>query len=219
MNYAQQERKKIGGAALHGHEHIKICVSGAAETGHCGLDAYEIAKEVGREIARNDAVITTGATNGFPLYAAIGAKEAGGMSVGLSPASSEREHAQVYQLPLEYMDVVIYTGFGYSGRNLMLVRSSDAVVIGCGRIGTINEFTIAYEDLKPVGILEGSWKTDEVIHNIINESTRVNPRVIFDSDPKALVERLLELVKKDKAELDLVYYNHDGVGGKGERIF
>lgn len=210
---------RMGSAATqHGHSRIKICVSGAAETGHCGLEAYEKGKEIGREIARLGACITTGATTGFPLYAAIGAKEAGGISIGLSPAASEREHAHVYQLPLEYMDVVVYTGFGYSGRNLMLVRSSDAVIIGCGRIGTINEFTIAYEDMKPVGILEGAWKTDEVIHTIINEANRANPRIIFDSDPKALVERVVELVQKDKSELNLVYNNHDGVGGKGDLV-
>ena len=67
---------------------IKICVSGAAETSNCGPHAYEAAKELGREIARQKAVVVTGATTGFPLWAAIGAKEAGGQSIGFSPAAS-----------------------------------------------------------------------------------------------------------------------------------
>ncbi len=201
------------GSTIHGHDMIKICVSGAAETGHCGIAAYEIGKELGREIARQGFVITTGATTGMPLYAAVGAKEEGGFSVGFSPASTEREHLEVYKLPLDYMDVVVYTGFGFPGRDLLLTRSSDAVILGCGRIGTIHEFTIAYEDQKPIGILEGPWKTDEIIKNIINASNRPAQKVVFDSDPKALLERLAAMVRKDKQELMLLHRNYDGVTG------
>lgn len=182
----------------HPHLKIKICVSGAAETDHCGPDALEKAKEVGREIIRHGAVLVSGATTGFPLWSAMGAKEEGGISIGLSPASTEREHVEEYKLPLEYQDLIIYTGFGYSGRNLLLTRSSDAVIVGCGRMGTLNEFTIAYEDNKPIGILQGSWGTDELIDKIIKESHRGQGKVIFDPDPKKLVERLIEIIKKDK---------------------
>lgn len=192
----------------------KICVSGAAETGHCGLDAFDKAKEVGKEIIRQDGVIVTGATTGFPTWAAMGAKEEGGVSIGFSPASTEREHVDAYHLPLDYLDVVVYTGFGYSGRNLILTRSSDAVIIGCGRIGTINEFTVAYEDQKPIGILRGSWETDETLEQIMAKSHRTNDKVIFDEDPKRLVARVIDLIKKDKQSADRVYRNHDGISGK-----
>src|SRR3989344_7757917 len=89
----------------HGHSQIKICVSGAADIGHCGLDTPEMAKELGREIARQGAVLVTGATTGFPFWAAMGAKEENGISIGFSPAASEREHVEVYKLPLDYMDL------------------------------------------------------------------------------------------------------------------
>jgi uncharacterized protein (TIGR00725 family) len=192
-----------------GYGVVKICVSGAAETGYCGLDAFEKAKELGREVARQGAIITTGATTGFPMYAAMGAKDECGFSIGFSPAANEREHAETYHLPLEFMDVIVYTGFGYSGRDLLLVRSSDAVVVGCGRIGTLNEFSIAFEDRRPIGILEGSWKTDELLRAAIAEAHRPNEKIIFDSDPKAMVERLIEMVQKDKERTMLVYNNHD----------
>lgn len=175
-------------------QRITISVSGAAEVAHCGPAVIAIAKEVGREVARQGAQIITGATSGFPMYAAEGAKEAGGFSFGLSPAASKKEHVEVYRLPLKAMDAVIYTGFGFPGRDLMLVRSSDAVVIGCGRIGTIHEFTIAWEAELPMGILEGEWKTDEVIKNIIANSNRTNSLVIFDTDPKRLISRLIEMI-------------------------
>ncbi len=192
----------------------KLCVSGAAETGHCGLDAFDKGKELGIEIIRQGGIIITGATTGFPTWAAMGAKEQGGISIGFSPASTEKEHIEAYRLPLDYMDVIVYTGFGYSGRNLILTRSSDAVFIGCGRIGTINEFTIAYEDQKPIGILKGSWETDEVIADIMAKGYRVNEKVLFDEDPKRLVERVVALVKKDKELSEHVYKNDDFVGGK-----
>src|SRR5258707_15233927 len=182
----------------HGHNQIKICVSGAAETGHCGIDALDKAKELGREIARQGAVLVTGATTGFPFWAAMGAKEAGGICIGFSPAASEKEHVEVYKLPLDYLDLVIYTGFGYSGRDLLLTRSVDAVVCGCGRIGTIHEFTIAFEDGKTIGIFEGPWEMGAELEEIFSKSHRINARVVTGADPKKLVEDMIVLVKKDK---------------------
>jgi uncharacterized protein (TIGR00725 family) len=157
----------------HGHNQIKICVSGAAETGHCGIDALEKAKELGREIARQGAILVTGATTGFPLWAAMGVKEVGGISIGISPAMSEKEHVEVYKLPLDYMDLIMYTGFGYAGRDILLTRCSDAVICGCGRIGTIHEFTIAL-------------------------GHRPNAKIVAGLDPKKLLEDVIALVKKDK---------------------
>ncbi len=184
----------------HGHSRIKLCVSGAAETDHCGEGVLDQAMALGREIVAQGAVIVTGATTGFPLWAAKGAKEAGGTSLGLSPASTEHEHVNFYKLPLDYLDLVIYTGFGYSGRNLLLTRASDAVLIGCGRVGTINEFTIAFEDGKPIGILDGCGPTAQLIRDIMEKGHRHSDNVIFDADPKNLVARVIELVKKEKAK-------------------
>ncbi|MDO8183512.1 MAG: hypothetical protein Q7T49_00820 [bacterium] len=184
----------------HHHQKIKISVSGAAETGHCGPGAMEKAKELGREIVRQGAIIVTGATTGFPLWSAIGAKEEGGVSIGISPALSEREHIEHYNLPVDYMDLIVYTGAGYSGRDILLTRSSDAVLIGCGRVGTIHEFTVAFEDNKPIGILQGPWETDQVIKDIMAKGHRPNPKVIYDEDPKKLIERIIVMIKEDKVK-------------------
>jgi len=182
----------------HGHNQIKICVSGAAETGHCGLDALEKSKELGREIARQGAVLVTGATTGVPLWSAMGAKEVGGIVVGFSPASSEKEHVEVYKLPVDYMDLIIYTGFGYPGRDLLLTRSADAVVCGCGRIGTIHEFVVAFEDKKPIGIFEGSWEMSGELKEILEKSHREYSNIVSSPDPKKIIEELIALVKKNK---------------------
>ncbi len=204
----------------NGYGVVKIGVSGAAETSACGLDAYEKAKELGREIATHGGIITTGATTGFPMYAAMGAKDECGFSIGFSPAANEREHVETYKLPLDFMDVIVYTGFGYAGRDLLFVRASDAMIIGCGRIGSLNEFAVAFEDRRPIGILEGTWKTDEILRQVIEAAHRPNSKIIFDSDPKALVERLVEIVLKERAEMMLVYNNHDSrsVFGKNQEV-
>lgn len=186
----------------------KICVSGTADMSFLGQDVYEKAKEVGRQIALQGSVMVSGATTGFPYWAAAGCKEQCGISMGFSPAASAKEHTEVYRLPLEYMDLITYTGFGYNGRDLMLVRSSDAVIIGPGRIGTFHEFAIAYEDQKPIGILlsDHEWETDEIIKTIIASSHRPNKKVVFDHDPEALVTKLLALIAEDRKHMR-VYKN------------
>ena len=188
----------IGNGDKHNHLKIKLGVSGAAETGHCGVHALDQAKELGREIIRQGGVLVTGATTGFPLWASMGAKDEHGVVIGLSPAANEEEHVATYKLPLDYTDLIIYTGFGFPGRDLLFTRSCDALFIGCGRIGTIHEFTIAFEDGKPIGILEGDWEMDKVLRDILEHGHRPNPKIVFDKDPKVLVQKIIALVAESK---------------------
>lgn len=178
----------------------KIGVSGASETGHCAPDAVEKAEAVGREIARAGYVLVTGATTGIPYWSAKGMKEEGGLVIGLSPAASEASHLKTYHLPIDYHDIIIYTGFEYSGRNLLLTRSVDAVIVICGRIGTLNEFTIAFEDQKPIGILTGTGGTADIIDEILRKSHRGPGKIVYASDPKELVAKLVKMVEKEKAK-------------------
>ena len=95
----------------------------------------------------------------------------------------------------------------------------DAMIIGPGRIGTLNEFSVSFEDRRPIGVLEGSWKTDEFLREVIDAAHRPNDFVVFDSDPKALVERLIQMVQKIK-ERNMVFDSHDGwsATGKGAEV-
>src|SRR3989344_3465946 len=184
----------------HHYQKYKICVSGAAETDFCTPEAIALAKEIGREIVRQGAVLVTGATNGMPYWAAIGAKEESGLSIGLSPAASEEAHVKSYHLPIDYFDIIIYTGFDYSGRNLLLTRAADAVIIICGRIGTLNEFTIAYEDKKPLGVLTGTGGMSDMVKGIVEKSyrDRGSSGIIFDSDPKTLLDKVANMIEKNR---------------------
>lgn len=194
--------KKIGNLNSRKHLKYKIAISGAAETGHCAIDALEKAEQIGRYIAEAGMVLVTGATSGIPYWSCKGAKEAGGIVIGLSPASSEAAHIKSYRLPTDYQDLIIYTGFDYSGRNLLLTRSADAVITICGRMGTLNEFTIAFEDQKPMGVLTGTGGMADELKDIMDKAHRGPGKVVFDSDPKKLLEKVVALIEKDKANLN-----------------
>ena len=200
----------------HEHFKIKIAVSGAAKTDHLPEEAVTMAEEVGREIVRQGAVVVTGATTGIPFWAAKGAKEEGGMSIGISPAATEREHVEKWALPIDYMDVIIYTGQGYSGRDILMTRTADAVIICAGRIGTIHEFTVAFEDNKPMGILTGPWHTDDDLKTLIANSNRAadDPYIVFESDPKILIAKVIAMVSKNKIE----YYKTAKTDGSMGRL-
>ena len=176
----------------------KICVSGAAELGCCSPNIKELGEALGKEIVEQGCVLLTGATTGVPYYAARGAKKAGGVSIGFSPAGSEREHTQTYKLPTDYFDLIVYTGFDYVGRNLILTKSADGVIIVCGRTGTLNEFTIAFEDEKPIGVMLGSGGTADKIKDIVKRPFRGKMNIIYSGNPKDLVKKLIQLIKKEK---------------------
>ncbi|MFA4930720.1 MAG: hypothetical protein WC570_02530 [Patescibacteria group bacterium] len=180
--------------------HLKyaICVSGSAMAEVCSANAKNEVTELGRQIALNHAFLITGATTGMPNYAAQGCKEAGGISIGISPAASEKDHVRRYQLPTEYYDLIMYTGFGYSGRNLLLTRMADAIISVCGRIGTLNEFTIAFEDKKPIGVLEDTGGLVNEFRELVDKGYRGPGKIAYDKDPAVLVKKVLKMIEKEK---------------------
>lgn len=181
---------------MNGRYTYKIGVSGSAEN-NCAPGAFAKAREVGRQIALAGAVCVTGDTVGIPHAAAHGAKAGRGFTAGISPAISRQEHLRKYHLPSDDLDLIIYTGFQYSGRNLLFIRSCDAAIFICGRVGTLNEFTIAFEDKKPIGILTETGGIVEEIEHLLEVSKRGKGKVVWDSDPKRLVEKVVALVHEE----------------------
>jgi uncharacterized protein (TIGR00725 family) len=179
-------------------EKFEIVVSGAAQVSHCCEKIEELSKEVGREIARQNCNLVTGATTGVPYFAALGCAEAGGFSIGFSPAATEAAHLKTYRLPLTPFDIMIYTGADYTGRNIIMTKSADGVIIICGRMGTLHEFVTAFELQKPIAVLEGSGGTADKIRQIATGPYRGVKKIIYEKDPKALVKNLIELIKKEK---------------------
>ena len=164
------------------------------------IQASDLAYLLGQAIAENDCIVVTGACPGLPYDAVRGAKEAGGMTVGISPGHNFAEHTIKYASPSEGFDVLIYTGSGLMGREITGVRSCDIVVLAGGRSGTLGEFAIAYDEGKLIGVLLGTGGIAEHIDKlvkIINKDT--GAQVVYDTNPRHLITTLFEL---DQARRD-----------------
>lgn len=178
-----------------------ICISGAA-AGETVVQDAELAERFGAAIARSGHIVTSGATVGLPFYGAKGAKEAGGMSIGFSPANTVREHLRKYRLPYEYFDFINYTGMAYVGRDLYLVQSSDAVVQVGGRMGSLHEFTSALEARKPVGVLLGSHGAADLIPQLMEIlEPPAHALVVYDDNPEKLVEKIVAILDKEYEDI------------------
>lgn len=183
----------------------KFVVSGAANMSFCCSDAEKKAYQVGQEIVRQGGILITGATTGIPHVAARGAKEEGGISIGISPAATYAAHVKTYHLPTNHFDFIIYSGFDYSGRNLILTKAADAVIIICGGFGTLNEFTIALEDDKPIGVLSGTCGASDQIRgllkNIQDPHHHGAGKLVFSSDPEELIAKLKEIIDTERKDV------------------
>jgi uncharacterized protein (TIGR00725 family) len=188
----------------------QICVSGAA-SGNTVQAAHQLAFDLGKAITSRGKTLMTGATVGLPWYAAKGAfsvEGKRGMSVGFSPATSFREHVTVYKLPTVEFDYINFTSMEYVGRDVHLVRSSDAVITVGGRMGSLHEFATALESKKVCGVLLGSGGLADYIPTLLKniEAPGAN-EIIYDTDPDRLVEKVIAAL--DKKYTGFEYYPDD----------
>jgi len=176
---------------------LKIGVMGDA-SGEFKQNIIEKAEALGRAVARNDCILVTGACSGLPLAAARGAKQAAGLVVGISPGLSLHEHVHKFNSPLEFHDVLIFTGSGLMGREVVNIRSSDIVVIMGGRSGTLGELAISYDEGKLIGVLTGTGGISDMVADILAACAKeTGARVIYDTDPVRLVDTLLRIYRTE----------------------
>src|SRR5947209_6590580 len=153
----------------------------------------EKAEWLGREIAERDCLLLTGATTGLTYIVGKSARLAGAFHIGISPAGSEREHAERYKLPLDSCDAVIYTGFGLKGRNVVLVRSCDVAIFIGGSIGSLNELTIAHDEGRVIGCLTGTGGVADEAERLIELfPKKTEACVLHGDDPARLLMACLE---------------------------
>ncbi|MCD6547768.1 MAG: LOG family protein [Nanoarchaeota archaeon] len=167
-------------------------IGSASETNN---QAINLAREVGIEIAKRGYTLITGACPYLPYEAAKAAKQEGGFVIGISPASNYDEHINGYGFPDDVFDFIVYTGFGLKGRNVIMIRSADAVVAISGRIGTLNELTIAYDELKPIGILDVEGLAIE-FPELVKKSKKKGSRIIVEKSPEKLLMNLSKLIEQ-----------------------
>jgi hypothetical protein len=182
-------------------------------------ESIKKAIQIGHHIAKNDCILVNGACPGLPDEAAFGARNAGGLVMGVSPAFSEKEHTDLYRSPRDYYDIILYTGLGLMERDIINIRSCDAIIILGGGIGTLNEFTVAYDEEKVIGVLVGSGGVSNHIPQILELCNRqLSKNIVFDEKPKRLVEKVIKAVKSLPVPVnaDQRVFRRTDKGGKGE---
>lgn len=122
------------------------------QSGDLPSEIQHLAYEVGKEIALKNCILFSGGTNGVMEFASRGAKEANGLVVGILPGDT-------LDMANSYIDIPINTGLSFDYRSLILVHSSDALIMVGGGNGTLGELSTAYLNRKPVVVLEpsGGW--------------------------------------------------------------
>jgi uncharacterized protein (TIGR00725 family) len=117
-------------------------------------DLYNAAEEIGREIAKRQAVLITGGLAGVMEAAAKGAKSVGGFTVGVLPGFSPQDANP-------YIDLPLVTGLS-EARNIIIVRTAD-VLVAVGRgFGTLSEIAFALKLQKPIIALE-TWDVADAL--------------------------------------------------------
>jgi uncharacterized protein (TIGR00725 family) len=125
---------------------------GVIGAGDCSPEEYHAAEEVGRIIAKGGGFLCCGGLSGVMEAACKGAKEAGGLTIGIIPGTGGENR---------YLDVVIRTGLSHA-RNVVLVQSVDALVAVGGAYGTLSEIAIAMKIGKKVFGLS-TWEVPGVV--------------------------------------------------------
>src|SRR5687767_8190073 len=152
--------------------------------------ALRAGEEVGKLLAERGAVVVTGGLSGVMEAVSRGAKNAGGLVIGILPGLDKRDAN-------EYVDVALTTGMGFM-RNTLVVRAADAVIMISGGIGTLNELTVAYED-KPTVILEGTGGWSDRIREIAYDGKHLEEahrsELHFAKTPAEAVDLALKLAR------------------------
>jgi uncharacterized protein (TIGR00725 family) len=122
---------------------------GVIGAGACSDSVEDLAVEVGREIARHDAVLICGGLGGVMAAAARGAKEVGGFTIGILPGATTRD-ANVY------IDFPVATNMGQA-RNAVIVQTADALIAVDGGYGTLSEMAMALKIGKTVVAIQSRF--------------------------------------------------------------
>jgi uncharacterized protein (TIGR00725 family) len=137
------------------------------------------------EIAKSNSVLLTGGLGGVMRAASHGAKDAGGLTLGIIPQDDAT-------LANEYCDIVIPTGMGLT-RDFLNALSADGIIIVGGGSGTLSEVCAAYMHKKPmVAIRNLNGPVAQYIDGYIDH--RENVKIIGADNAQESVKKILELI-------------------------
>jgi len=125
----------------------QILIIGNNDNG-CTPELEKIAYDAGKEVAQSNSVLITGGLGGVMKAASHGAKDGGGLTIGIIP-QDDSSHAN------EFCDIVIPSGMGLS-RDFLNALSADGVIVVGGGSGTLSEICAAYMYKKPIATIKNS---------------------------------------------------------------
>ena len=164
---------------------FQILVIGNNDNG-CTPELEKIAYETGIEIAKSNSILITGGLGGVMKAASKGAKESGGLTVGIIP-QNDMSKAN------EFCDVVIPSGIGLM-RDFLNALSADGVIAIGGGSGTLSEICAAYMYSKPIVVLKNSGGTSTKFADQYLDH-RKNVKIIGVETPKEAVELIFKEIK------------------------
>lgn len=151
---------------------------------------------IGKTLVNCDINIATGASIGFSHLIAVAAKKKGAKLTGYSPAKNSFLHQkQPDNASINDFDELYFNGNGFTARSLNFLTSVDAIIMLAGRIGTLSEFTIAFEEGIPVFILKGFGGVSDHIEQILyltKKNSRANISVTLDQ--KDMINKLTKFL-------------------------
>jgi uncharacterized protein (TIGR00725 family) len=191
---------------------LAIGVMGSA-SGSLSDEALARARALGQAIAEAGAILVTGACPGLPYAAVEGARGAAGLVVGISPALSQAEHVRRLSSPVRGFDLLVYTGSGLMGREVINIRSSDMVVIIGGHSGTLGEFAIAYDEGRLIGVLTGTGGVADMVRDLVARMNKpTGAHVIYDAEPRRLVTELVSYYRQVHVRRPHVFHDLSAAG-------
>lgn len=173
-------------------KNYKIAVFGSANL-ELNPKTKKLAFDTGREITKNGYTLITGAASGISEEAARGAKSENGIVIGVSPSANDNE-IKKYNVSTKNIDYLIHTGMGYKGRNVITVRTCDAMIILNGQLGTLNEATIGEGENKPIIAVEGSGGCADILNKIFKAIKPDSKLLQTAKTPKEAVEKAIKLI-------------------------
>ncbi len=104
-------------------------------------------EEVGEEIAKAGCILVSGGLTGVMEAASKGAKNHGGLTVGILPGLGKDEANR-------YVDVKVVTAMSHA-RNAIIARTADVLIAVGGELGTLSEISLGLKMERPVIVLKG----------------------------------------------------------------
>ncbi|MCX8182370.1 MAG: TIGR00725 family protein [Candidatus Methanomethyliaceae archaeon] len=162
------------------------------------LDVEEKAKRLGMALAARGAILITGGNGGLMTLVAEAARKAGGLTVGILAIELE-DIGPGHHWFNPYNTIKIKTGQTFTSRSSIVVRSSDAVIVVAGGVGTLTEVSIAYNLKKPIVVLKGSGMMADKLPLMFPDGYIDHRHLVklhFIENPEEAAELAINLAKK-----------------------